>query len=557
MSDSVPASRTRSFAGPAGVLAGLALAVFAWLIPAHFRSLSPGLLRAAGGGTRTVAQWGEQLVDAEKIGPAALVRDTARDLGDPGTAELDRHLTELEKRQPEFAVWGGWDPFLDPLFNLRAPSSHHSSTPVMTLFLPIQARTALRTYLQGSGSVAVQALLRTRSLASRSARLPAADAPGGQPTDALVLLTALLYQGQHLAPGLQRELHALADTALAQRDLGQLGGFYLDLLALARRLDWAQVGELLRRTESTRTVAEYAQLARAASNEFPLIYTAALFTESADGVASYLLQYGKAGAADLRVALGDGQGAVRLLLSRQVPVNHHASMAAPAAGLALMHPRALLLAKWLLWFAAAFLVLIGLDRWMVSPEGVAETERAAPQLRAGLLAVFLAGLFIVATEPYLLKAAPSADYRPRLHLAMLVTAGLPSPSANATHHTSAMKTSTYVTIGVFALLQVIVYFICLQKINQIARQNVPPLLKLRLMENEENLFDSGLYVGMMGTAAALVLQVLGAVDANLLAAYSSNLFGLLCVALMKIRHVRLFRRRLILEHETGLRATPA
>lgn len=537
------------------MLAGIVLGIVAWLIPAHFRSVSPALVHAAGEGTSTVAQFGEQLVDGEKIGPAALVRDTAREIGDPGEAELTHRLQDLEKRQPEFAVWGGWDRFLDPLFNLRAPSGHSGSTPVMTLFITTQARTALLHNLQGSGSIGVQAILRTRELSGRAARLPAATGPGGQPTDALVLLTALLYEGGHLAPPLQRQLHALADTALAQRDLGDLGSFYVDLLALSRRLDWAQLSELLRRTDSTRAVAEYAQLARAASREFPLIYTAALFTDSADGVASYLLHYGRSGAADLRTALGGGQGAVRLLISRQEPLNHSAGRWAPAAGLVLEHPRVMLLVKWFLVFLAAFFVLIGLDRWMVSPEGVAESERAAPQLRSGVLALFLMALFVVATEPYLLRSAPSADYRPRL--AMLVIASHTSPSPAS--HTASMNhnTSTIVTIGIFALLQVMVYFICLQKINQIARQNIAPLLKLRLMENEENLFDSGLYVGMMGTATALVLQVLNVIDPNLLAAYSSNLFGLLCVALMKIRHVRLFKRRLILEHETGLRASPA
>ena len=91
------------------------------------------------------------------------------------------------------------------------------------------------------------------------------------------------------------------------------------------------------------------------------------------------------------------------------------------------------------------------------------------------------------------------------------------------------------------------YLACLRKIREIEIQDATPLLKLRLMENEENLFDSGLYVGMMGTAAALVLQVVGVIEPNLLAAYSSNLFGIICVALVKIRHVRGFKRRLILE----------
>ena len=37
------------------------------------------------------------------------------------------------------------------------------------------------------------------------------------------------------------------------------------------------------------------------------------------------------------------------------------------------------------------------------------------------------------------------------------------------------------------------------------------------------------------------------VEANLLAAYSSNLFGIVCVALVKIRHVRPYKRQLIIE----------
>jgi len=45
----------------------------------------------------------------------------------------------------------------------------------------------------------------------------------------------------------------------------------------------------------------------------------------------------------------------------------------------------------------------------------------------------------------------------------------------------------------------------------------------------------------------MVLITLGLAKANLLAAFSSNLFGITCVALVKIRHVRPFKRQLILE----------
>jgi hypothetical protein len=116
-----------------------------------------------------------------------------------------------------------------------------------------------------------------------------------------------------------------------------------------------------------------------------------------------------------------------------------------------------------------------------------------------------------------------------------------------------MDIPTILTIGFFALLQVGMYLFCLAKMREIDRQDVPALLKLRLMENEENLFDGGLYIGIAGTASALVLQVLGVIEPNLLAAYSSNLFGICCVALVKIRHVRPYKRRLILAGQAETR----
>jgi hypothetical protein len=118
-----------------------------------------------------------------------------------------------------------------------------------------------------------------------------------------------------------------------------------------------------------------------------------------------------------------------------------------------------------------------------------------------------------------------------------------------------MDNSTLLSIGLFASLQVAMYFTCLVKIREVSRQSVPPLVKLKLMENEENLFDGGLYVGIAGTATALVLQVMRIIEPNLLAAYASNLFGIICVALVKIRHVRGYKRELIMEAQVESKLT--
>ena len=144
-----------------------------------------------------------------------------------------------------------------------------------------------------------------------------------------------------------------------------------------------------------------------------------------------------------------------------------------------------------------------------------------------------------------MAAVAVSDYKLKLTIPIIGAFAAPATAASTTP--TNMETSTVISITVFALIQIGMYIICVMKIADVSRQAVPAATKLRLMENEENLFDGGLYIGIAGTATALVLQVLHLIDANLLAAYSSNLFGIVCVALVKIRHVRPYKRQLILE----------
>src|SRR5437667_12796684 len=93
------------------VAAGLALAFSAWSVPANLKSTNPALLRAAGADTPTLGAFGRDLVDLEKIGPAALVLVAARATDDPRTPALAKALEEAAARQPSLVAWGGWDPF--------------------------------------------------------------------------------------------------------------------------------------------------------------------------------------------------------------------------------------------------------------------------------------------------------------------------------------------------------------------------------------------------------------------------------------------------------------
>jgi hypothetical protein len=107
------------------------------------------------------------------------------------------------------------------------------------------------------------------------------------------------------------------------------------------------------------------------------------------------------------------------------------------------------------------------------------------------------------------------------------------------------------TLLVFFVLQALIYMACLLKLAEIRRQYVPPRMKLKLLENEDHLFDAGLYLGFVGTIISLIIASLGLVKFSLMAAYSSTSFGIIFVVIFKIFHLRPARRKLLLEAEAA------
>lgn len=113
-----------------------------------------------------------------------------------------------------------------------------------------------------------------------------------------------------------------------------------------------------------------------------------------------------------------------------------------------------------------------------------------------------------------------------------------------------MKPISLVSLAVFFVIQALIYIWCLTKLAEIRRQPVEPRMKLRLLENEDHLFDAGLYVGFVGTVLSLILMAIGILDSRTaMMAYSSTSFGIIFVSVLKIFHVRPLRRKLIIESE--------
>jgi len=82
--------------------AGLAAAV-------NVKSLNTALLREAGRETQSVAGFGRELLELDKPGPAALVLETAKKVGDPAPVPLDTVYQDFARKHREMMPWGGWD----------------------------------------------------------------------------------------------------------------------------------------------------------------------------------------------------------------------------------------------------------------------------------------------------------------------------------------------------------------------------------------------------------------------------------------------------------------
>lgn len=525
------------------VLSGVLL-LLGTLVPANWKSVHPALLERAGHGTPTAASLGLAAVTAQRPGVANLALSAAMAVKDEQVPKLTSELAAVEA-QRGWNTWGGNDPFIEAVFR-DASAPRLASEPILPFLLTETNRAVLRERLLTSRSPGVQAILQTRELSSTTTFVPAGR-PGGQPFEATILLTALLYQGERFSALLAQDIRTVAEKANETRLAGEWESLCMDVLTLARRMDWMQLSELLRQVPNAKALNDLVQLAKTAPDNFAVLYTASLLTKEPDKVAGYVLRFGKSGAGDLTKALAHGEGAVRLLVERSLPLGPARAVPGFLASWTLAAPRGMLAAKVICFLLAGFgFFLVWRE---LSPVEHGSRSLAGARMihgQRGIVALALALMLLAAGEPFLLKPLGSPEFRARLKLPVLMNSPVPTDK-NAVKTKPHMELSTILSIVLFAALQVGVYAICLMKIREIEMSTAPAPLKLRLMENEENLFDSGLYVGIAGTATALVLQVVQVIEANLLAAYASNLFGIVCVAFVKIHHVRACKRRLILE----------
>ena len=542
---------------------GLELIAWGLLAPAQIRAVDAKVLAIRGAGGQSLVDEGLSLARLEKIGPARMLLQVADQTTAPDRESLAATIKKYEEAHPNTKLWGGAALYLERVFEEQTLAEDSKSFPIVDILIWQDARETLVKALGYSRRPGVLDILKTRELTNTIIFPPAASA-SGEPMEAAIATTALLFQLDYFAPRLRDAVQTLATNANRGGTTEPLELVYLDILALGKRLDWIQLVTLVKRVSDTDGLQQAARLVRERERELPVVYAAIHFADSPEIVAKYLDGFPKSGMKDLGVALRAGAGAVRDLLQRQQPIHYPTirdkfvkywpigAVHEPMARIVAEKPMFGSFLKYGLCLLGALLIARALT--YLSPSLVEEIVRSQPWVTGPQLALALCLLSFVLffTETRMTWAAPAAESQMRLKIPMASTA----LRATISHQVRAMTDKLSVlSLLIFFFLQTAIYVFCRMKLAEIRRQNVSSKLKLRLLENEEHLFDAGLYFGFVGTVISFMLWSLKFANFSLMAAYSSTSFGIIFVSIVKIFHLRPYRRRLILDAEMTERET--
>jgi hypothetical protein len=201
--------------------------------------------------------------------------------------------------------------------------------------------------------------------------------------------------------------------------------------------------------------------------------------------------------------------------------------------------------KWFFYISGGFfLAAAGHFAWPAIEEPL--QVRGFHLARELLFALGFLLVVLLLSEPFLAQESQKTEFVFRLRLPGAAAA---PASTTPPAKPSLMNPKSLITIALFFVLQGLLYVACLVKLAEIRRQKVPPRVQIKLLENEEHLFDGGLYLGFAGTIICLILVSLGVIEQSLMAAYSSTSFGVIFVCSFKIFNLRPVRRNFLMQAE--------
>ncbi|EEF59838.1 hypothetical protein [Pedosphaera parvula] len=531
---------------------GLVMLLCGLLVPIHLRAVDASVLQSAGRKSPTLVDQGLTFAGQYKLGSAQLLFHAAQNQSLPNREKLGSAIANLTTLQPNLAVWGASEPRLENL--LRAGPASFTET-----ILRLDNREKALQFLQASPRPSVQELLRCRSL-TNTVIFPASTSSAGQAFDAALTICGLLLEQGQMNKGLSDTILAEASAANSGQSPQPLEQNLMDLMSLGQRFNWGQFASFVGPISDAETLHLLANQVRNANSQLPTLFSAVQLSGNPADVAKYLLNFGQTGLQDLGASLRFNANGVKELLKRDqrlynsnplhrlVEYDPFASFFYFAADYCWLMPTFSLVMKWCFYLCGGFLLAIAVHFLKPVPSGLEKPlhVRGIHVAREILFALGFLLVIILLTEPFLSQESQKAAPPFKLHLP---TVGSVAAAVKTHAYTPIMNPTSLLTLLLFFVLQGLIYVACLVKLAEIRRQQVPPRTKLKLLENEEHLFDAGLYLGFAGTIVSLILVSLGISKFSLMAAYSSTSFGIVFVSIFKIFHLRHARRTLLLEAE--------
>jgi hypothetical protein len=547
------------------IILGLLALGIGWLVPAHLRAVDAAVLERAGRKTPSLLERGRQLLTEGKLGPAEILCRTALDEHLPGRETLATGITNLITQHPAWQSWGGGERHLDILFVTSATDSAPGWEPITDWMLHSQNRAKTLELLRPSRRPATLELLRCRGLTNTQVFSPS-QSSSGQAFDAVLALAGLLVDEDKMMQGLANDFRKAAEQANSGAGTQNLEDLLLDLMSLGQRLNWSQLAELVGPIEDGTTLRQLTTFARRNAAQFPVLFSAVQLSRRPAALCGYLTEFSQTGLKDVTQALRFREGGVNELLNRHQPLYSSAlrrEVAAKAPCAAMFSvavdatwqaPRLAVAIKWLLYLMGGFLLAAALHfgRPVISDLEQPLQVRGLHLAREFLFALGFLLVVLLLSEPFLARESQS---KPEFHFRLripVVGGTVAAGTGTGTIKQRFMNENVLLALLLFFVLQGLLYIACLVKLAEIRRQRVPARIKIKLLENEDHLFDAGLYLGFAGCIISLILFSVGVLKMSLMAAYSSTCFGILFVCVFKIFHLRPLRRKLLLEAETGV-----
>jgi hypothetical protein len=535
--------------------AGISTLLIGMVCPFYFRGISPALVHKAGESSTQIQALANELTNYGRISPVFQFNYTVDSLS------LDDRLIQLAKENPTYYFTGGAAPYVEEIIRrLDLNEKDYSSpTTVVELFTPAKHRAYISDFLSRSRNANVLDILKTRDIKGTILFSPV-DSPSGTPLDIAILTTALLIQAEETPRPLAAELAGITRNAMTGDPvaLETIENIYLSILTFGKRFQWVSLCELMRNLPSTDSMQKMSALFREYPDDKSLLFTVLLVNKNPVQLFEFTERYGKEAIKDLRESIPYGEGAVALLINRMSPIYRphawnkwldrlqHLILSTPIYRIAISNPGLTGVIKLFFLFSAglSFIILLRL----IVHQANSDYRGWVASFLANIGNITIAAAFSVSAwlvlEPEFLKQPHATPPPLTIHFA---TANPFENLKSDAMNNMQIDQVTLLILGLFFILQIAIYAYARVRLQEIKKVDLSPEIKLRLIDNEENLFDSGLYVGLGGTVASLIMLAMHIVEASLMAAYASTLFGILFVAILKIFNVRPYRYDLIMQ----------